>query len=157
MCSAALSCYQLSKFGRKRDVRRLRKMQERYLVEHIREPLTLFLPAHVQSPNGVVERFGTHIHLCRQCLLGQVHKRTANHKVLREVVFPIQPKHRFALLPIIALAFQRNVYGCTCVYNALIQYRNLARIVIDAIVRTFRQPHTTCCYHYRPLRNVVCS
>ena len=157
LCSAALSCYQLCKFGRERDMRRLRKMQERNLVEHIREPLAFLLPTHIESPNSVVERFGTHIHLCRQCLFRQVHKRTANHKVLREVVFPVQTEHRFALLPIIALAFQRNVYRCTRIYNALIQYSNFARIVIDAIIRAFRQTYTACCYYHRTLRNVVCT
>ena len=57
-------------------------MQEWNLVEHIRKPLTLFLPVDIQSPNGVVEWFRTHIHLSCQRLFREVHEGTTNLEVL---------------------------------------------------------------------------
>ena len=57
-------------------------MQEWNLVEHIRKPLTLFLPVDIQSPNGVVEWFRTHIDLCCQRLFREVHEGTTNLEVL---------------------------------------------------------------------------
>ena len=61
--SLALSCDKLCKFSRQRYVRRLRNVQERNLVEHIREPLAFLFPVQVKSPNSVVQRFTAHRYL----------------------------------------------------------------------------------------------
>ena len=81
-------------------------MQEWNLVEHICKPLTLFLPVDIQSPNGVVEWFRTHIHLSCQWLFREVHEGTTNLEVLREVVLPVYTNHRLALLLVGTLTFQ---------------------------------------------------
>ena len=130
-------------------------MQERNLIEHIRKPLTLFLPIDVQSPNGVVERFRTHIHLCCQWLFRQVHECTTNLKILREVVFPVYTYHRLAFLLVSTLAFQRYVDSRTCINDALVKDSHLAGTVINAIVRTLIQGYTSRCYYHRSLWNIV--
>ena len=64
--------YEVGKLARKAYLRGLTNVQEGYLVEQIGEPLAFFFPVEVQSPEGIVQRFGTHIHLCGECLLCQV-------------------------------------------------------------------------------------
>ena len=63
LSTAGSTGYQLGKLACKRYVRGLLDVQERYLVQHRGEPLRLLFPVDVQAPDGVTQRFLTHIHL----------------------------------------------------------------------------------------------
>ena len=52
-------------------------MQERYLIKQMSEPLTFFLPVDVESPQRIVQRFGPHVHLSGESLLGKMLQRAA--------------------------------------------------------------------------------
>ena len=132
-------------------------MQEWNLIQHIRQPLAFLFPVDIQSPDGVIEWFCTHIHLRCQWLFRQMHERTTNLKVLREVIFPVQTKHCLALLLVTALAFQRYVDSCSSINDTLIQYRYLSSTVVNAVIRALCQGDTTGCYNHRTLWNVVCT
>ena len=95
-------------------------MQERYLVEHVRQPLRLLLPAQVQAPDGVVQRLLTHRHLRGQGLLGEVHQRTAEDEVLREVVLPVDAIHRLALHTVVGVRLKRGLDVGTGIEDALV-------------------------------------
>ena len=81
--------YQLGKLARKRDVRGFFYMQERYLIEHGSEPLTLLFPVYAQTPDGVAQRFLAHGYLRGESLLAQVHQRTTDSETLGEFVLPV--------------------------------------------------------------------
>ena len=81
--------YQLGKLACKRDVRGLFDMQERYLVEHGGEPLTLLFPVHAQAPDGVTQGFLAHGYLRGEGLLAQVHQCTTDGETLGEFVLPV--------------------------------------------------------------------
>ena len=147
LCSFALSGQKLCKLGGECDVGRLTDVQQRNLVEHIRQPLAFLLPVDVQSPDGVVERFCPHVHLGCQRLFGQVHERTADLEVFGEVVFPVHADH--------CLAFQGDIDGCSGVNDALIEDGYLPGTVIDTVVRAFIQGHTACRHDHRSLWYVI--
>ena len=94
---------EMGEFSRKGYLRGLRTMQQWQLVEHVRQPLAFCLPVDVQTPQGVLQRLGTHRHLRRQGLLRQVLQRTTNLEVLREVVLPVEAHHRLALHAVVAV------------------------------------------------------
>ena len=81
-------------------------MQEGDVVQHRRQPLRLLLPVHVQTPDGVLQRFLTHAHLRDEGLLREVHQRTADLEVLREVVLPVDTQHRLALHAVVGIRLQ---------------------------------------------------
>ena len=81
--------YQLGKLACKRDVRGFFYMQERYLIEHGSEPLTLLFPVYAQTPDGVAQGFLTHGYLRGESLLAQVHQRTTDSETLGEFVLPV--------------------------------------------------------------------
>ena len=155
--SARLSGNQLGKLSSKGNLRWLGKMQERNLVEHIRQPLTFLLPVDVDTPEGILHRFLSHRHLGEERLFTQMLERTAQLEILREVVFPVESKHRLAHHTIVGIAFKRNIDGCSCIDDALIENRHFTGIVIYRIVRTFGERNTTGSHHHRTLRNIVCS
>ena len=76
-------------------------------------------------------------------------------EVFREVVLPVHAKHGFTLLAIIVVAFERHVDGGARINNAVGQDGNLARIIVDTIVRVFGQRNTASRYHYRTLWHVA--
>ena len=47
---------QLGKLRIKRDLARLSEIQERQLIQHIRQPLALTLIGGIQSPQGIPDR-----------------------------------------------------------------------------------------------------
>ena len=151
----ALSGNELGKFTGERNLRRLREVQQRNLVEHVREPLAFLLPVDVQAPNGVIQRFRTHAHLCGKGLLGEVLQRTAKLEVLREVIRPVHTHHRLAHLSIVGIALQRHVHSRSCIEDALVQDGHLTGIVVHGVVATLCERHTTCRYHHRSARHVV--
>ena len=155
--AAALSGYELRELARERDARRLREMQERQLVEHVREPLALLLPVDVQAPDGVVERLRTHVHLVGESLFGEVLERTRELEVLREVVLPIHTEHRLALLSVVGVTFERHVHGGAGIDDALVEDGHLAARVVDRVVGAFGERDAACRNHHRALRNVVCA
>ena len=57
------------------------------LVDRVRQPLHLCLPAAVHAPDGVRQRLRTRIHFGRQRTLAQVHDRSAYYQVFVEFVF----------------------------------------------------------------------
>ena len=80
---------QVRKLGVNLEGRRRGGGYPRYLVYRVAEPLHLRLPAGVDTPNGVRQRFLTGVDLCGQRLLAHVHQRTANHQVLVELIFEV--------------------------------------------------------------------
>ena len=99
--AVALAGDELGKLGIEGYLRGLRDMQERYLVEHIGEPLALLLPVEVHSPERIVERLGSHVHLGGEGLLREMLQGTAHLEILGKLVLPIDAKHGLALLPIV--------------------------------------------------------
>ena len=95
-------------------------MQERQFIEHVGKPLTLFLPIQIQAPKRVVQRFFSHHNFVHQGLLGEMLKGSAELKVVRKVIFPIQTKHGFALHAIIIVAFKRHIHRRSGIQNALV-------------------------------------
>ena len=86
-----------------------------------------------------------------------MHEGTTNLEVLWEVVLPVYTNHRLAFLLVSTLAFQRYIDCCTCIDNTLIKDSHFTSTVINAIVRTLIQGHTTCSYYYRTLWNIIGS
>ena len=122
-------------------------------VHEIRQPLALRFPRHVQSPNGVVQRFAAHSHLRGERLLAEVHERTAHLQLFGEIVLEIETEHRFALHAIVCVRFHRARNGCARIENALVQNLHRAGIVIDGVVRSLRQQLSAGAHHHTPLRN----
>ena len=81
-------------------------MQERYLVEHVGEPLAFLLPVDIEAHKGVGHRLTTCCHLCRQTLLGEVLQGTRQLKVFGKVVFPVDAEHRLSLHAVVAVALK---------------------------------------------------
>ena len=123
-------------------------MQQRYLVQHVGEPLALLLPVYVESPNGVVERFGTHVHLVGERLLGEMLERTRELEVLRYVVLPVKTEHCLSLLCIVSVALERHVHACSGVDDALIEDGHLATRVVHGVVGALGKGHAACRYHH---------
>ena len=109
-------------------------MEERYLVEHVCEPLALLLPVYVETPEGVVERFRSHRHLCGERLFRQVLEGTAELEVLGEVVFPVQSEHRLPLLCVVGIALERHVDCRSGIDDALVEDCRLSCRIVHAIV-----------------------
>ena len=123
-------------------------MQERQLIQHVRKPLTLFLPIDIQSPKRIIKWFRPHLNLIGERLFRQMLQGSAQLKVAREVVFPIHTQHCLALHTIVVVAFKRHIDCRSGIKNALIEYSYLACTVIHAVVCPLRQPHTTCSYDH---------
>ena len=130
-------------------------MQERHFVEHVGEPLALLLPVQVHAPEGVVQRFGAHCHLCGERLFREVLHGSAHLEVLREVVRPVHSEHRLARLSEVGVALVGSINLCACVKDALVQDGHLSGRIVDAIVSPFGEFNATCRYMHRPLRHVV--
>ena len=112
-------------------------MQEWYLVEHVGEPLALLLPVHVESPQGIIQRFATHRHLRRQRLFGEMLECTTQLEILGEIVLPVDTYHRLAGLSIVGITLERDIDLRTCVNDALIEDGHLARTVVYSIIGSF--------------------
>ena len=82
---------------------------------------------------------------------------TGKLEVLREIVFPVDTKHRLALLREVALAFERYVDRGTSIDDALVQNAHLASVIVYGIVGTFGKGHTTCSNNHRTLWHIHCS
>ena len=153
--AACRTCDELGKLASKRDVRGFLHMEEGYLVEHRRQPLALLFPVHVQSPEGVAQRLCSHCHLRGQCLLVQVHQRTAQLEILRELVFPVHAHHRLALHTVLRVRFERHLHVGTSIADALIQDGHLACSVVHRVVRALLQRHAASRHHHRSWRHVI--
>ena len=60
-------------------------------------------------------------------------------------------------MPIIGIAFQRDVYRRSCVDDALVKDGHLTSIIVYAIVYALCESYTSGCNHDRALRHVVGS
>ena len=80
----------------------------------------------------------------------QVHQRTTDLKVLREVVLPVHAEHRLALHAIVGIRLERSIHIGMRVDDALVDDGHLASRIIDGIVGTLLQLHTTSGDLYRP-------
>ena len=154
LCTAGTTSYELGKLARQLYLRRLRHVQQRYLVQYVGQPLRLLLPTKVQAPQGIVQRLLAHRHLCGQCLLRQMHQRTTEDEVLGEVVFPVDAVHRLALHTVVGIRLQRDIDVRACIDNALVDDGHLAGIVVYRVVGAFLQRDATSRHHYRALRHV---
>ena len=132
-------------------------MQERYLVEHTGQPLALFFPTEIHTPYRIVQRLCTHLYLCRKALLRKMLYRTAHLEVFRKVVFPVESEHSLSLLTIVGITLKRNIYGCTCIYDTLIENRNLTCRIVNGIVTTLHQFLTSSSNFNRTLRHIICT
>ena len=151
----ALSGQQLGELGLERDVGGLRHVQEGHVVEHIGEPLALFLPVQVHTPEGVVERFGAHGHLGGERLLRQVLEGTAHLEVLGEVVLPVNAHHRLSGLSIVGVALIRGAHRRVGIQDALVDDGHLAGRIVDGIVGALSQGDTARGDHHGALRHIV--
>ena len=106
LCTAGRTCYQVSKLTGKGNLRRLRTMQQRQFVEHIRQPLALCLPIDVQTPQRILQRFRAHGNFRCQGLFTQVLQGTAYLEILGEIILPVEAEHAFALHAIIVVGLQ---------------------------------------------------
>ena len=155
--AACLARNELCKLAGEGDLRGLGAMQQRQAVEHIREPLRLLLPVHVESPERVVQRFLTHRHLGGEGLFLQVQQRTAEGEVLGEVVLPVHADHRLALHAVVGIRFERHIDVGAGIDDALIQDGDLAGRVVDRIVAALLERDAAGRHHDRSLRHVVGS
>ena len=149
------ACYQLGELSREGDVRGLLHVEEGYLVEYRGKPLRVLFPVHVQAPDGVPQRFLAHTYLRDKGLFGEMHQRTPQLEVLREVVLPVQAYHRLALHAVVGVRLQRHVHVGAGVDDALVQDGHLACGIVHRVVAAFLQRHASCRHHYRPLGHVV--
>ena len=132
-------------------------MQEGYLVEHVGEPLALFLPVEVESHEGVAQRFCPHAHLGGECLLCEVLQRSAYLEVLGEVVLPVHAKHGFAHLSIVGVALERHVDGRSCIDDALVENSYFSSVIVYRVVGAFGEGHASSSDEHRALWHVVGS
>ena len=149
LCAAGITGYEVGKLSRERYLRGLRDVQQRQFVEHLRQPLALLFPVHVESPDGVVQRLVAHVHLGGHRLLGEVHQRTSHRKVLREVVLPVHAQHGLSLHAVAGIVFERHADVGAGIDDALVQDGHLAHRVVDGIVGAFLQGDTASSYHHR--------
>ena len=84
-----------------------------------------------------------------------MHQRTCDCEVLREVVLPVYTYHRLSLHAIIRVRFQRHIDIGTCIDDTLIQDGHLASRVIDRIVGTLGEHHTTSRNDHRTRRHII--
>ena len=82
-------------------------------------------------------------------------QRTTYLEILREVILPVEAEHTLALHAVFRVRLQRHVDVRSGIDNALVQDGHLASRVVDAIVGTLRQYHTTCRHHHRALRHII--
>ena len=92
-----LPCNKLSKFSVKGDKAGLCALDERQLVNHVREPLTLFLPTDVEAKECVLQGLVAHADLCGERLFAQVHQGTADGEVFVDLVIEVQAEHGLSL------------------------------------------------------------
>ena len=148
------TCYEVGKLARKGNLRGLRTVEQRQPVEHVGEPLALRLPVDVQSPQRILEGFGTHGDLGRQRLFGEVLQGTANLEVLGEVVLPVEAEHALALQAIVVVGLQRDIDVGTRIDDALVEDGDFASGVVDGIVAALRKTYATSRHNDRTLRHI---
>ena len=153
--TTSLTSYQLGELSRKGDLRWLSNMQERNLVEHVGQPLALFLPVQIEAQESVLQWFRSHRHLVGEGLLGEMLQGTTYLEILGEVIFPVDSHHRLSHLSIVGVAFQGYVDGGSGVDDALVEDGYLASIVIHRVVASLLEGHATGGYHHRPLRHII--
>ena len=117
----------LCEFSGKRYLRWFGHMEERYLIEHIGEPLTFFLPVYIDTPKCIVQRLFSHAHLRCQSLFTQMLKCTTQLKILREIILPVYAEHGLSGLSIIVIALAGGTYRCTGIDQTLVEDRHLTR------------------------------
>ena len=148
------TCYQVGELTGKGNLRRLCAVQQRQLIEHVRQPLALRLPVNVQTPQRVLQGFRTHSDLRRQRLFAQVLQGTANLEILGEVVLPVDTQHTLALHAVVVVGLQRDIDIGTCIDDALVEDSHLTCGVVDGIVAALRQRHTTSRHNDRTLWHI---
>ena len=157
LCAARHAAEELRKLCFELYVRGLRYVQERYLVEHVRQPLAFLLPVEVEANEGVVDGLRTHRHLRREALLREVLQRTAQLEVLREVILPVQAQHRLALHAVVGLALQRHVDVRAGIDETLIEDGNLSGAVVNGVVGALGELCAASRHYHAALRHVVGS
>ena len=136
------------------NLRRLLHVEERNLVEHVREPLALGLPVDIDAPQRVAQRFRAHGNLRGESLLMQVLNSTANLEFLREFVFEVESEHALAYLSVVGIGLKAHVDGRSGVDIALVKNCHLAGRVVNAIVATLDEHRTSGRHLHAALRHV---
>ena len=145
----------MGKFSREGDIRGSRTVQTRQEGQHIRQPLTLFLPVDVQSPQGVVQRFTAHTHLRSERLLREMLESTTELEVLTEIILPVHTIHGLTLLTIVSITLRTGRDRCSRIKNTLIENGHLTSIVVHSIVGSLSKGHTTGGDHDTTLRHIA--
>ena len=134
---------QLGKLRIKRDLARLSEIQERQLIQHIRQPLALTLIGGIQSPQGIPDRLIAQGCLGRQGHLRHVHDRTTDHEILGKLIIQVQTDHRLTLHIVGRLVLQGDTDRRSTRNNTLIQDRHNTGGVIDRIIHILGQDRAT--------------
>ena len=129
-----LSCNELSKLTIEGNKAWLSTLNERQFVDHVGEPLTLFLPAYMQSPKCVLQRLVAHAYLCCEWLFTKVHQGTTHSEVLVDGIVHVQAEHRLSLHAISVVALYGSADIGACIDETLVDDGYAAHIVIDRIV-----------------------
>ena len=87
----------------------------------------------------------------------EVHQRTANLEVFREVVLPVHAHHRLSLHTVLRVRLQRHTHVGPGVDDALVEDGHLTGRIVYSIVRALGQFHTTRRHLHRPLWHIVGS
>ena len=130
-------------------------MEKRNLVEHRCQPLRLLFPVQVQSPDRVAQRLGAHRHLRGEGLFREMHQRTADLQVFREIVLPVHTQHRLALHTVVGIRLEGGGDVRLRIQDALVDDGHLTGGVIDGIVGAFRQFHATSPDRHGTFRHVI--
>ena len=132
--AVVLPCDELCELAVEGDEAGLCALDERQLVYQVREPLAFLLPAYVEAPECVLQRFVAHADLCGEWLLAQVHQCAAYGEVLVYLVVEVQAEHCLALHAVGVVAFHRGADVRACVQEALVDDGDAPHVVVDGVV-----------------------
>ena len=130
---------ELGELPGKADLRRLCHIDERYFVYQVGQPLAFFFPREVDTPQGVFQRFFSHVYFCGERLFVQEHERPTESEVLAHVVLQVESYERFALHAVVVVAFKVHAHVRTCVDDALVDDGHHAHGVIHRVVLVLHQ------------------
>ena len=108
-------------------------------VYQVGQPLAFFFPREVDTPQGVFQRFFSHVYFCGERLFVQEHERPTEREVLAHVVLQVESYERFALHAVVVVAFKVHAHVRTCVDDALVDDGHHAHGVIHRVVLVLHQ------------------
>ena len=149
-----MSCQQLCKLCIEGYLAGLCGLYQRQFVYQVGEPLALFLPADVCTPECVLEWFVAHIHFGGEWLFVEEHYRSAQYQILAYLVVHVYAHHCLALHAVVVIAFHACVDVRSGIYQTLVDDGHASHAVVHGIVGILRQSHSSSGHDYRPLSYV---